>query len=40
VGVEWTTMQSKELFDRGVPLIHYFTMGNVDNMVQIMREVL
>ena len=40
VGAEWTNMQSKELFAKGVPLIHYFTMGNVDNMVQIMQEVL
>ncbi len=40
LGVEWAIAQSKELYDAGVPLIHYFTMGKTDNMVEIGRAVL
>lgn len=39
LGIEWAVRQSKELFASGVPLIHYFTMGKADTMVEIVREV-
>ncbi len=38
-GIEWCTMQSKELMQAGVPALHYFTMGKSDNIREIVREV-
>lgn len=40
LGVDWAIEQSRELYDAGVPLIHYFTMGKVDNMVDIVKAVI
>jgi methylenetetrahydrofolate reductase (NADPH) len=40
VGIEWCTMQSKELMKAGVPALHYFTMGKSDNIREIVKEVL
>jgi methylenetetrahydrofolate reductase (NADPH) len=37
VGIEWTTMQSKELLKEGVPGIHYYTLGRSDNIARIVR---
>lgn len=37
VGVEWTTMQSKELLAHDVPGIHYYTLGRSDNIARIVR---
>jgi len=37
VGIEWCIQQSKELKEFGVPCLHYYTMGKVDNMIQVMR---
>ncbi len=37
VGVEWTTMQSKELLSKGVPGIHFYTLGNSDNICRIVK---
>ncbi len=38
-GVNWCIDQSKELVQAGVPCIHYYTMGNVDAMRKIIKEV-
>jgi methylenetetrahydrofolate reductase (NADPH) len=38
-GIEWGIMQSKELMSRGVPVIHYFTMGKSDNIREIAKEI-
>ena len=38
VGVEWTTMQSKELIANNVPGIHYYTLGSSDNICRIVKE--
>ncbi|MBN2666645.1 MAG: methylenetetrahydrofolate reductase [NAD(P)H] [Bacteroidales bacterium] len=35
VGIEWATMQSKELISNGVPGIHYYTLGRSDNIARI-----
>jgi methylenetetrahydrofolate reductase (NADPH) len=40
LGIEWAVKQSKELYASGVPLIHYFTMGKPEGMVEIMKHVL
>lgn len=37
VGVEWATMQSKELLSKGVPGIHYYTLGSSDNICRIVK---
>lgn len=37
VGIEWTTMQSKELIREKVPGIHYYTLGRSDNVARIVK---
>lgn len=37
VGIEWTTMQSKELIKEGVPGVHYYTYGSSDNIAKIVK---
>jgi len=39
VGIEWCTMQSKELKAAGVPCLHYYTMGDADTIVNIAEQV-
>ena len=39
VGVEWTTKQSQELIKYGVPGIHYYTLGQSDNIKKIAKAV-
>lgn len=39
VGIEWTTMQAKELIKAGVPVIHLYTMGRSDNIEKICENV-
>lgn len=36
-GIEWATMQSKELIKMGVPGIHYYTLGRSDNIARIVK---
>jgi len=38
VGIEWATMQSKELLKIGVPGVHYYTLGRSDNIARIAKE--
>ena len=37
VGIEWATIQSKELIKEGVPGIHYYTIGRSDNIARIVK---
>ena len=37
VGIEWATMQSKELIKAGTPGIHYYTLGRSDNIARIVK---
>jgi methylenetetrahydrofolate reductase (NADPH) len=39
LGVEWAIVQSKELFQNKVPVIHYFSMGKSDNIRQIAESI-
>jgi methylenetetrahydrofolate reductase (NADPH) len=39
VGVDWAIMQSKELVQNGVPGIHYYTLGQSDNIRKIAKAV-
>lgn len=39
LGVEWAIMQAKELKSRGVPSIHFYTMGKSDNIAKIAKKV-
>jgi methylenetetrahydrofolate reductase (NADPH) len=36
-GIDWATMQSKELLKLGVPGIHYYTLGRSDNIARIVK---
>jgi methylenetetrahydrofolate reductase (NADPH) len=36
-GIEWATMQSKELLKLGVPGIHFYTLGRSDNIARIVK---
>lgn len=38
VGIEWAIKQSKELMERGVPVLHYYSMGKSDNVYKIAKE--
>jgi methylenetetrahydrofolate reductase (NADPH) len=39
VGVDWAIEQSRELKSRGVPCLHYYTMGKSESVRQICSEV-
>lgn len=39
LGMEWATMQARELKNAGLPIIHFYTMGRTDNVAQIVRNV-
>lgn len=39
VGVEWAIKQSKELISKGVPLLHYYSMGKSTNIEAIAKAV-
>ena len=37
VGIEWMTMQSRDLLKNEVPGIHYYTLGRSDNIARIVK---
>lgn len=39
IGVEWCIVQSKELKEKGVPVLHYYTMSKSESVKQIVSEV-
>jgi len=39
IGIEWCIQQSKELKDAGIPVLHYYSMGNSSNIKTIASEV-
>lgn len=39
VGIEWGIKQSRELIEKGAPVIHYYSMGKSNSIQQIAREV-
>ena len=39
VGVEWAIKQCRELMDFGVPVLHFYSMGKSDNILNIGREI-
>ena len=38
LGIEWTTQQCRELYSQGINDIHFYTMGAVDSVVEIVRS--
>lgn len=38
IGQEWCTQQCRDLIARGVPAVHFYTMGKASNVVNILRE--
>ena len=39
IGIEWATMQARELKAAGLPVIHFYTMSRTDNVAQIVKSV-
>jgi len=39
VGIDWCIKQSKELIEKGVPVLHYYSMGKSDTIAAIAKEV-
>ncbi len=39
IGIEWAIAQARELRARGVPVIHFYTMGRTLNIARIARAV-
>ena len=39
LGVEWAVEQSKELIAKGVPVVHFYSMGKSDNIKAIAKQV-
>ena len=37
LGVEWTTQQCRELYQHGICDIHFYTMGAVESVVEIVK---
>jgi methylenetetrahydrofolate reductase (NADPH) len=37
VGIEWATVQSRDLLKNEVPGIHYYTLGRSDNIARIVK---
>ena len=38
LGVEWATMQCKDLLAHGAKAVHFYTMGKADNIREIIRK--
>jgi methylenetetrahydrofolate reductase (NADPH) len=38
VGIEWCVAQSRELMKKGVPTLHYYSMGKSDPIYKIAKE--
>ena len=38
IGELWCINQCKDLIRKGVPAVHFYTMGKADNVVNILRE--
>jgi methylenetetrahydrofolate reductase (NADPH) len=39
LGAEWSIAQAKELLANGAPIIHLYTMGRADNIVEIAKGI-
>lgn len=39
IGIEWCIQQSRELKERGVPCLHYYTMGDAETIKRIVSAV-
>ena len=38
LGIKWTVQQCRELYEHGINDIHFYTIGAVDSVVEIVRE--
>ena len=38
IGTEWCIMQCRDLIRKGVPAVHFYTMGKSENITRILRE--
>lgn len=40
LGIEWGVQQCKELYEAGIPSVHFYTVSAVDSVAQITKELL
>jgi len=40
LGVEWATQQCRELYAKGVPSIHFYTVSAVDSICEVAKKLL
>ena len=38
LGIEWATLQCKDLLENGARAVHFYTMGKADNIREIIRK--
>ncbi|MHC5200879.1 methylenetetrahydrofolate reductase [NAD(P)H] [Myroides sp. LJL119] len=38
IGIQWCVQQSKELIQKGVPILHYYSMGRAENITSIINQ--
>lgn len=38
IGIDWSIKQVKELLEKGVPGVHFYTIGSVDSVAQVVNE--
>ena len=39
LGIEWTTQQCQELYQHGIRNIHFYTVGAVESVAEIVRRI-
>ena len=39
IGLEWTVAQVRELIERGVPAVHFYTMSRTENIARVARKI-
>ena len=39
IGIEWCVKQSQELKKADIPVLHYYSMGNANNIYQVAKEI-
>ena len=39
LGIQWTTEQCRELYSHGVRDIHFYTVGAVDSVIEIVKKI-
>ena len=38
IGIKWAQNQAKDLFDKGVPNVHFYVMNNANAVIQVINS--